>query len=97
MRWQVSQIRKRDRVFSDLSAEFPDLLVRPFEKVLDQAKFVNDLKRRRMNRVTAKIAQKVGVLLKHDDIHTRACEQKAEHHSGRSAAGNATTRRHLYG
>ena len=44
-----------------------------------------------MNRVTTKVAQKIGVLFQHDDIHTRAGEQKAEHHSGRSAARDATS------
>src|SRR5205823_545364 len=92
VRRQVSQIREWNKFIADLPAEFSNLLMRPFEKVLDQAKFVNDFQRRRMNRVTTKIAQKIGVLLKHDDIHTRACEQKAEHHSGRPAARDATTR-----
>ena len=37
MRRQVSQIRKRNHVVSDLSAELSDLLVRPLEKFFNQA------------------------------------------------------------
>jgi hypothetical protein len=42
-----------------------------------------------MNRITAKVAQKIGVLLKHRDLDARAREQKAEHHSGRPSAYDA--------
>lgn len=41
-----------------------------------------------MYRVAAKIAQKVGMLLKHDGWYTGASEQKARHHSSWTAADN---------
>src|ERR1700693_389778 len=40
-----------------------------------------------MDRVAAEVAQKIGVLFQHHDLHARAREQQAQHHSGRSAAG----------
>src|SRR6516164_11311181 len=43
-----------------------------------------------MNRVAAKIAQEISVLLEHQDIDTRASQQETCHHPGRSAARDAT-------
>jgi hypothetical protein len=42
-----------------------------------------------MDGVTAKIAQKIGVLLDHKDIHSRPSQQETEHHSGRPTAHDA--------
>ena len=42
-----------------------------------------------MNRVAAKITQKVGVFLEYYDLDPRACQQEAEHHSGRASADDA--------
>ncbi|HEY5811719.1 MAG TPA: hypothetical protein VIT23_03585 [Terrimicrobiaceae bacterium] len=50
-----------------------------------------------MNGVAAKIAQEILVLFQNDHFHTRAGEQKAEHHSRRSASSNATARLYLFG
>jgi hypothetical protein len=42
-----------------------------------------------MNRVPTKITQKIRMLLKHPDIHAHTRQQKAQHHPGGSASGNA--------
>jgi hypothetical protein len=41
-----------------------------------------------MDRVAAKIAEEVGVFFQHRDIDAGAREQEAEHHAGRTAAGD---------
>ncbi|MFZ2995068.1 MULTISPECIES: hypothetical protein [Sphingomonadaceae] len=41
-----------------------------------------------MYRVTAKVAQEVGMLLKHEGRYTSASEQKARHHPSWTAADN---------
>ena len=46
-----------------------------------------------MDGVAAKIAQEIGVLFEHDHIDAGARQQEAQHHAGRSAAGDAATRR----
>jgi len=38
-----------------------------------------------MDRVSAKIAIEIGVLLEHDDLYSGAREEKSSHHSGGSA------------
>jgi len=43
-----------------------------------------------MDRVAAKVAQKISMLLEHHDIHAGARQKKTEHHSRRAAAGDAT-------
>jgi hypothetical protein len=42
-----------------------------------------------MDRIPAKITQKIGVLFEHEyiDAHTR--EKKPQHHAGRATSGNA--------
>jgi len=43
-----------------------------------------------VDRVAAEIAKEIGMLFKHDDVDPGAREQKAQHHPGRTAAGDAT-------
>ena len=66
--------------------------MRQFQKRLDQAQFAHQLERRGMNRVAAEIAEEVRMLLQHHDVDAGAREQKSEHHSRRSAAGDAALR-----
>src|ERR1700676_55409 len=51
---------------------------------------------RRMDRVAAKIAQKIGVLFQNQNFHTRAGEQKTEQHAGWPATDDATAGLHLF-
>ena len=64
-------------------------LMRPLQKFVEQAQLVHHLKRRWMDRVAAKITQEVLVLLKDDNFHAGARQQKAQHHAGWSSAGYA--------
>ena len=41
-----------------------------------------------MHRVTAKVAEEVGVLFEHGDADARAREEQPQHHAGRTAAGD---------
>ena len=56
----------------DLPTEFPHFLVRPPEKVLEDAELIHQLQRGGMNRVAAKVAQKIRMLLQHHNIDTGA-------------------------
>src|SRR5439155_26675295 len=49
------------------------------------------------NGVAAEIAQEVAVLFEDDDVNAGAREQHAEHHAGRSAAGDAAARLERFG
>ena len=88
-RRQVAEVGKRNGGVADLSAQPGDARVRQLEEFVQQAELMHELQRRGMNGVAAKIAQEVGVLLQHHHRHAGARQQKAEHHAGRSPAGNA--------
>ena len=74
---------------ADLRGQMCRLLMRQFQKIIEQAELVHQFESRWMNGVAAKVAQKIGVLLQHDDIDTGARQQKAQHHPGRATAGDA--------
>ena len=82
--------RERHVVIADLAGEHAQLLMRPLEEVVEQPELIHDLERRGMDGVAAEVAEEIGVLLQHDDLDAGAGEQEAEHHAGRSAAGDAT-------
>src|SRR6266550_3134407 len=70
-RRQVSQIRERDKFIADLPADLSDFLMRTFEKLFDQTKFVDDFERGWMNRVATEIAKKISMLLEDDHWDAR--------------------------
>jgi len=92
------------------SATFPDDIRRLAGKMLDDPasievaapnatadrieQLVHHVERRRVDGVAAEVAQEVGVLLQHDDVHARAGEQQAQHHPGRTTAGDDAIRFH---
>jgi hypothetical protein len=45
-----------------------------------------------MDRISAKISQKIGVLLEHQHFHPGTRQQKAQHHPSRSCPRNAASR-----
>ena len=92
VRRQMRQVDDREFFVADLHAQAFQLLVRHFEEFVEQAELVHQFERRGMDGIAAKIAKEVGVLFQHDDIDAGAREQKAEHHPGRSAAGDAAVR-----
>jgi hypothetical protein len=69
--------------------------MRPFQELVEQTELVHDLQRGRVDGVAAKVAQKVRVLLEHDDVDARACQQIPQHHPGGTAAGDAASHAHL--
>src|SRR5712692_8123443 len=96
VRRQMRKVRERDEVLANLSAQLTHFLMRPLEKILEEAQLMHQLERRRMNCVAAKVAQKIRVLLKHDDLDARTRQQKPEHHSGRATAHDATASLHAF-
>jgi len=53
---------------------------------------VNELEGRWMHGIAAKVAEKIRMLFQDDNAYPGAREEKAEHHSGWSAANDATLR-----
>src|SRR2546423_6714345 len=91
MSWKMRKIGDGYYEILDLTADLGQLLMRPAQEIVQQSKLVHQLERRRMNRVPAKITQKIRVLFEDHYIDSGASEQKPQHHSRRSATRNATT------
>ena len=89
VRRQMRKVGERDGVGADLTAETLDARMRQLQEFIEQAELVHQFERRGMDGVAAEIAQEVGVLFQHGDGDAGARQQKAEHHAGRSAAGDA--------
>ena len=86
---QMGEVGQRDGRAEDISAQLAHLLMRQREESIEQAQLVDDLERRRMDGVAAKIAEEIGVLLEHEHIDAGTREQEAQHHSRRTAADDA--------
>ena len=89
VRRQMGKVGERDGGFADLAAEPLDARMRQLEELVEQAELVHQFQRRGMDGVAAEIAQEIGVLFQHRDGDAGARQQEAEHHPGRSAAGDA--------
>jgi hypothetical protein len=71
--------------------------MRAFQEIAENSKFVHDFERGGMNRVAAKIAQKVRVLFEHDNFDSGASQQKSQDHAGGPAANDAAAGCQLLG
>src|SRR2546430_13473345 len=56
---------------------------------VEQAELIEDLQRRGMDGVAAKIAKEIGVFLKDFHADARSGQQEPEHHACRSGTGDA--------
>ena len=81
-----------DPLVADLAGKLAHLLMRAFEEGVENAELVHDFERGGMDGVAAKVAQEIGVLLQHHDVDAGAGQQEAEHHAGRTAAGDGAGR-----
>src|SRR5579864_4563634 len=86
---KVGEVAYFHRLFADLASQFVLFLMGAFQELLYDAEFPHQFQGRGMNCVAPKIAQKVRVLLQHNNLDAGASQQKAEHHSGGSATNNA--------
>jgi hypothetical protein len=57
-----------------------------FEELVEDAQLMEDFKRGGMDRVAAKIAKEIPVLLEDDNRHAGTRQQPAQHHAGGTAA-----------
>ena len=86
---EMAEVSDLQHLAPDLARGGAKLVVWAGEKGVEQAQFVHDLKRRRMNGVAPEIAQEIRVLLQEHHLDTGAREQQAEHHAGGTAADDA--------
>ena len=88
---QVREVGDLDLDTADDAADASGLLVWPLEELIEQAKLVHVFQGRGVDRVAPEVAEKVGVLLQHDDVDPGPREQESQDHSGRASAGDAAT------
>ncbi len=91
---QMGHVGDRDGRVAELAREVREPVMRQLQKVVEQAKLVHHVQGGGVNRVAAKIAQKVAMLFQDDNAHAGARQQEAQHHTRRAAAGDATLRLH---
>ena len=101
VRRQMAEIDHPKVLGADLAGQCFDLLMRQLQEFVEEAELDHQFERRRMNRVAAKVAEEIGVLLEHRHVDAGAGQQESQHHSRRAAAGDAALRRdrrvwHLY-
>jgi hypothetical protein len=89
---EMREIGEDQALVADLARQFAHLLMRAFQEIIENAEFVHDLERGRMDGVAAEIAQKIDVLLQHHDVYAGAGQEKPEHDAGGAAAGDRATR-----
>jgi hypothetical protein len=86
---EVGKVSDDNLGIADIPGKSLCLLMWPLQEIVEEAKLVHDLQRRRVDGVTPKIAKKIAVLFQNEDFHTRPGEQEAEHYSGWATAGDA--------
>src|SRR5207245_9261114 len=86
---KMGEVGERERGVADLPPQLADLLMRQLQEFIEQAELIEDLQRRRMDGVAAKIAKEIGVFLEDFHADTRSGQQEPEHHARRSATGDA--------
>jgi siroheme synthase (precorrin-2 oxidase/ferrochelatase) len=80
------------RAIRELHQELLGALLRQRIETLLEPELGEDLERRGVHRISAKIPQKVLVLFEHRHAHASAREQQPEHHASWTAAHDATLR-----
>src|ERR1700730_18170549 len=91
MGWKVGEICDGNGFGPDLSRQLAHFLVRTFEKFVQNAQFLHNFKRGRMDSISAEITEEVGMRLQYHNIHAGARQEKAQHHAGGTASDDAAT------
>ena len=89
MHREVREIDQRNRDVADFAFGLPYFLMRQLQEIFQKAEVVHRFESRGMDRIAAKIAQKICMLFKDDRIDASAGKEKPEHHPGRSTADDA--------
>src|SRR5690606_25580067 len=92
VRRQPAEVGAGHALAEDVEIEMIDPRLRHGRQLVERAELVYQLERRRMDRVTAEVAEEVGMLLEHDHVDVRAREEPAGDHPGGAAADDAARR-----
>ena len=79
----VPEVGGLKSVIADDAADGSQLLVGDLQEFFEKTEFVHQFESGRMDRMAAKIPEKIVVLFENGDRNTGAGEEIAEHHPGR--------------
>src|SRR5471030_3004596 len=79
LRWQMTEVSQRGLFPINFAIQFFGTLMRKLQEFVEKTQPPDDLQRRRVNGVAAKIAQEIGVLLQYRDAYAFARQQIPEH------------------
>src|SRR5690348_7217704 len=85
---QVAGVGDGDLAVGDARGERAHLIMRTLQEFVEKPEFAEQLESRRMDRIAAKIAEEIGVLLQHLHLAPCAGEEKSGHDARGTAAGN---------
>jgi hypothetical protein len=88
-RRKMPEVDGRDGFVAEAKGELLYSLVWDFQKRIENSKLAHEFERRRVNGVTAKVAEEVGVLFEHRDIDARSREKQTEHNARGATARDA--------
>jgi hypothetical protein len=83
---KMREIGQGESFAAYLAAKLLQLLVRVLQEFFEEAEFVHQLESGRVDGVSAKVAEEIGVLFENEDFDAGAGEEEAEHHAGGAAA-----------
>jgi len=87
----MREVRNGDCLLANLPSQLAYFLMRTLQEFIQKTEFVHDIQRGWMNRVSAEIAQEIGMLFKYERIHAHACQKQPQHHAGGAASRDTTT------
>jgi hypothetical protein len=87
-RFEVREVANRPFAPGESQDRLVEPVVRARQKAVQHAELVEDLHRRRVDRVAAEIAKEIGMLFEDPDLAAGTGEQQARHHPCRPAADN---------
>ncbi len=72
-----------------VGADVANLVMRQGQKIVEPSQFEEQLQRRRMDRIAAKVAEEIRIFLEHGYVDSGTRQQHAEHHAAGAPSDDA--------
>src|SRR3984885_3168721 len=97
VRWQARKIPNICRCAIKPAADLRVFLMLPRKETFEEAEFPHHFERRGVNRVAAKIAEKIAVFFEYDNVNAGPGKQIAGHYTGWTAAHDTNASLDVFG
>jgi hypothetical protein len=91
----MCKIGELQKDVADLCPERTHFLMGSLQEFFEDAELMHDLERRRVNRITAEVTQKIAMLFENEDSDPGSGQQQRQHHPGGAPSDNAAPDRNL--